>query len=153
MHGMRWPSYRRAARLEPTPRSGQRMTCKGSFPNPAAMQIHEKMIFAEICPPQFRRIFVRFMTTLRNKILMSVKMFAPTFGPWVDVNSDNYEEQIERCRDLQDTEAANLGSPESDAPLDLDDASELLGLGLAIEIFERVHLKLLPSQRHSKLNS
>jgi hypothetical protein len=97
--------------------------------------------FCGICPPQFRRVFGRFMTTL-CKILMSVKMFAPSFGPWVDVNFENYGQQKERLRYLEEKYEGYWDRPESNAPIDLDDELELFDLKSAIEIFERVHLNI-----------
>jgi hypothetical protein len=108
----------------------------------ARMGDHEKMIFTEICPPQFRRVFGRFMTILCIKILMSVKMFAPTFGPWVDVNFENYEQQKERLRVLEEKYDGYWDRPENNAPLDLDDELELFDLKSAIKTFERVHLNI-----------
>jgi hypothetical protein len=131
----------------PLPRSGPAQAqrdavMRAEIASLARMGDHEKMIFAEICPPQFRRVFGRFMTTLCNKILMSVKMFAPSFGPWVDVNFENYEQQKERLHYLEEKYDGYWDRPESSAPIDLDDELELFDLKSAIEIFERVHLNI-----------
>jgi hypothetical protein len=103
---------------------------------------HEKMIFDGICPPQFRRVFDRFITTLYKNVLMSVKMFAPSFGPWVDVNFENYEQQKERLRILEEQDTGYWDRPESNARLDPDAELEMLDLQSAIAIFERVHLNI-----------
>jgi hypothetical protein len=86
--------------------------------------------------------FRRSMTTLCKKVLMSVKMFAPSFGPWVDVNFENYVQQKERLRVLEEIYAGYWDRPEINARIDPEDELELFDLKSAIETFERVHLNI-----------